>query len=52
MAGADEWASALPVDTSEDVHVTSRSDGVFVFYTEEPEAFVRTDLVVDVVEYR
>lgn len=52
MPGADEWADALPVDTSEDVHVTRRPDGVYVFYTEEAEAFLRTDVAVDVADWR
>jgi len=52
MPSPEEWAEALPIDTSEDVHVTCRTDGVYLFYTEEPEAYVRTDHVVDVEEWR
>lgn len=52
MPNADEWASALPVDTSEDVHVTSPTRGVHVFYTEQEGEFVRTDRVVDVIDHR
>ena len=48
MPSPEEWADALPVDTSDDVHVASRADGVSVFYT---EAYVRTDHVVDVEEW-
>jgi len=40
------------VDTSGDVHVADRQDGVYVFYTERSEAFVRTDTVVEVAEHR
>lgn len=51
MAGAQDWGRALAVDTSEDVHV-AETGGHYVFYTEEAEAFIRTDRVVDVTAHR
>lgn len=48
MPSPKEWAEALPVDTSEDVHVANPTDGVYVFYTENEEEYIRTDNVVDV----
>lgn len=50
MPGREEWTRALPVETADDVHVASRSDGIHVFYTERAEAFIRSDTVVDVFE--
>ena len=46
MAGFDE--RILDVDTSGDVHVANPTEGVYVFYTEEAEEYIRTDHVVDV----
>ena len=42
----------VPVETTEDVHVASRSDGVHVFYTERAEAFIRSDTVADLSAHR
>ena len=50
MPGEDHWL--LDLDTSEDVHVTSTSEGVYTFYTERERAFIRTDHVVDVRAHR
>ena len=52
MAGADEWADTLPVDTSDDVHVTETTEGVFVFYTETEGEYVRTDRVLALAKCR
>ena len=52
MPSPEEWADTLPIDTSDDVHVANPTDGVHVFYTEEAEAYLRTDFVVDVEEWR
>lgn len=46
MPGGDEWADALPLDTSDDLHVTETSEGVYVFYTETMGEYVRTDHVL------
>lgn len=46
MTATDDWLSEL--DTSDDVHVATPSEGVYVFYTEREEEFIRTDCVVDV----
>jgi len=48
MAAADDWTKIIPVDTSDDVHVATPGDGVYVFYTEAEDEFVRTDCAVDV----
>ena len=50
MAGEDH--RLLDLDTSDDVHLTSTREGIFLFYTEVEEAFIRTDHVVDVIENR
>jgi len=52
MVGGEEWRRALAVDTSDDVHVAHRHDGIVVFYTEQAEAYVRTDTVVEVRSMR
>lgn len=52
MGGGEEWKRVIPVDTTGDVHVASRADGVHVFYTERPEAFIRSDTVVALSECR
>lgn len=52
MPGGDEWADALSVDTSEDLHVTETSEGVFVFYTETMGEYVRTDRVLSLDKCR
>lgn len=51
MVGVHDWSRALDVDTSEDVHV-AETGGRYVFYTEEADAFIRTDRVVDVTALR
>ena len=50
MEWADHWLSDL--DTSGDVHVANTGEGVYVFYTEAVEEYVRTDRVVDVPSNR
>ena len=52
MAGSDDWKRVLPIDTTNDVHVATRSDGVTVFYTGEEKAFIRSDSAVDVSDHR
>ena len=52
MPSPEEWADALPIDTSEDVHVANPTGGIYVFYTEETEAYLRTDCVVAVEAWR
>lgn len=52
MPGADEWAEALPVDTSEDVYVATPGEDVFVFYTEREAEFIRTDRALHASEWR
>lgn len=52
MSGADDWTAVIPVDTSNDVHVADTVNGVHIFYTEDQEAFIRTDTVVDVDHHR
>lgn len=47
MAGSDDWKKVIPVDTSGDVHVATRSDGIAIFYTERETAYIRTDTVKD-----
>jgi len=46
MEGADDWI--LELDTSGDVHVANPTEGVYVFYTENAEEYIRTDHVVNV----
>lgn len=50
MRRSDRWLEDL--DTSDDVHVANVKHGVYVFYTEVEEAFIRTDTVVDVRDQR
>lgn len=50
MRRSDHWLEDL--DTSDDVYVANTKDGVYVFYTEVEEAFIRTDTVVDVRKHR
>lgn len=52
MSGADDWTAVIPVDTSDDVHVADTIAGVHVFYTEDAEAYIRSDTVVDVNNHR
>lgn len=52
MPEPTDWRAAVGVDTSEDVHVANPSEGRYVFYTEEVEAYIRTDRVVDLVAHR
>lgn len=52
MATPEDWADALAVDTSDDVHVANPTEGVYVFYTEEAEEYIRTDCAVDVPSHR
>ena len=52
MTGPDVWENAIEVDTSEYVHVTETTEGVYVFYTEVESAYIRTDTVVDIPSHR
>lgn len=52
MRGTDNWSDVLAMDTSEDVNVAEPSEGIYVFYTEGEEEYVRTDQVVDVRSWR
>lgn len=52
MADAADWTEILPVDTRNDVHVTDTKDGIYIFYTENETAYIRTDTVVDVTTNR
>lgn len=52
MPGRREWGHILSADTSNDVHVTDTIEGMYIFYTEHEEAYIRTDTVIDVRSHR
>ena len=50
MGGTDD--RILDPDGRGDVRVANPTEGVYVFYSEGAEAFIRTDCVVDVSSLR
>jgi len=50
MGGTDD--RILDPDGRGDVRVANPTEGVYVFYSEGAEAFIRTDCVVDVSSIR
>lgn len=52
MPEPDDWAEIMDLDTTGDVHVTKNSEGVYLFYTEDVDEFIRTDYVIDTPNHR
>lgn len=48
MGESDDRPESIPLDTSQDVHVTDTIEGRYIFYTEAIDEYIRTDTVADI----